>query len=70
MDTVSENMMVGISLGPHITCEYICQHIQKLFDYCSKNQKDLSNSVLSIRIIDTVTDTTLIPKLEYKHSPD
>jgi hypothetical protein len=70
MDTVSENLIVGISLGPHVSCEYICGHIQKLFDICSKNQKDLSNSVLSIRIIDTVCDTTLIPKLIHKNSQD
>lgn len=67
MDTVSENLVVSIKMDASLTCEKVCHNIQKLIDYCNKNNSYPGDSVLVIRIIPVSDDTSMIPKLELKN---
>jgi hypothetical protein len=58
--------MIAIKLDKNISCEFICESVQKLINQRIDNNKD------SILIIDIKNishdDHSMIPKLEYKPS--
>jgi len=61
-------MLVSIKIQQNISCEYICQTIQKaLVKYQQTN--DINDSLLVIDIQKINDDCSLIPKIEFKHSP-
>lgn len=58
-------MLASIKLQQNLSCEYICQTIQKaLTKYQQTN--DTSDSLLIINIQKINDDLSLIPKLEHK----
>lgn len=61
-------MLVSIKLQPNISCEYICQTIQKAIIKYQKTN-DISDSLLVINIQKINDDFSLIPKIEFKDSP-
>jgi uncharacterized protein YihD (DUF1040 family) len=60
--------MIAITLNKNISCENICEKIQKLVNEYGKNSSNLEDSILVIEIkqINT-TNTDTIPKLEYNN---
>lgn len=58
-------MLVSIKIQPNISCEYICQTLQKAIEKYSKTN-DITNSLIVIDIQKVTDDISLIPKLEYK----
>lgn len=60
-------MQVAIKLDKEISCDYICQRIQKLVNQLNKTQQSVSGSLLVIDIR-SITDggDNHIPKIEYK----
>lgn len=60
-------MLVSIKLQQNLSCDYICQMIQKAL---AQYQKDntINDSVLVIDIKTINDDISLIPKLEHKDS--
>lgn len=58
-------MLTCIKLQQNISCEYVCQTIQKALEKYSKTN-DLSDSLIVIDIQKVTDDNSLIPKLEYK----
>lgn len=67
MDTVSQKYY--FKLNEQLSCEHVCQELQKLVTKFQKHQgQDLSNSLLIIEIkniVQTVDET--ICKLEFKN---
>lgn len=60
-------MLVSFRLQPTMSCEYICQTLQKAIAQYQKNN-DISNSLLVIDIQQVNDNTNLIPKIDYKNS--
>ena len=58
-------MLVSIKIQPNISCEYICQTLQKAIEKYSKNN-DISDRLIIVDIQKISDDTSLIPKLEHK----
>ena len=58
-------MLVSIKLQPNIPCEYICQTIQTALTKYQQNH-DMKDTVLVIDIKKTISDDSMIPKLEHK----
>lgn len=60
--------MLYFNLNQPLSCEYICQKLQKSIEtFIKKNQPDLNNYQLVISIQPVVyTSDSLIPKLEYQ----
>lgn len=67
MDTVSENLIVSIKMGPDLTCDKICHKLQGLINKYQTMNKNLNDSLLVIKIVDIVEDSSMIPKIEYKN---
>jgi len=61
---VSE-LMIYFSLDKNIECEKICHSIQTLINKHHQNT-NLSNHVIVIQIRESISDNSLVPKLEYK----
>lgn len=49
-----------------MSCEYICQTLQKTLERYSKTN-DISDSLIVINIQKVTDDNSLVPKLEYKN---
>lgn len=60
-------MLVSIKLQQNLSCEYICQTIQKALTQYQKTN-DISDSLLVIDIQKVNDDFSLIPKIEFKGS--
>lgn len=60
-------MLVSIKIQPNMSCEYICQTLQKAIEKYSKTN-DISDSLLVIDIQKVNDDFSLIPKIEFKGS--
>lgn len=58
-------MLLSIKIQPNISCEYICQSIQKALEKYSQSN-DISDSLIVIDIQKVNDDNSLVPKLEYK----
>lgn len=58
-------MLASIKIQQNISCEYICQTLQKVIEKYSKTN-DITNSLIVIDIQKVTDDISLIPKLEYK----
>lgn len=58
-------MLTCIKIQENISCEYICQTIQKALTQYQKTN-DISDSLIVIDIQKVTDDNSLIPKLEYK----
>lgn len=59
-------MLMSIKLQHQLSCEYICEHIQKMLVRYQK-ENDVSDCVLVFDIQKVTDDTSLIPKIEYKN---
>ena len=59
--------MIAINLNKNLSCEYICESIQKLIN---KHQKENNNNLILVIDIKKINynDHTMIPKIEYKPS--
>ncbi len=58
--------MIAITLNQNISCEHICQQIQRLIE---KNQQSHGNKdfILTINLKEvSYDDNSMIPKIEYK----
>lgn len=58
-------MLTCIKIQQNISCEYLCQTIQKALERYSQTN-DISDSLIVIDIQKVTDDNGLIPKLEYK----
>lgn len=59
--------MISITLNKQISCEYICEQVQKIVTK-SQSENGTANLVLVIDIKNiTQTTDSLIPKIEYKN---
>lgn len=60
-------MLVSIKLQQNLSCDYICQMIQKALTQYQKNNS-INDSLLVVDIRNINDDTSMIPKLELKDS--
>ena len=61
-------MLVSIKLENNISCDYICQKLQKAITEYQKTN-DTSDSILVIDIQKIYDNVNLIPKIELQDSP-
>jgi len=62
------NSKVSIKLDKQLSCEYICNHIQKLVNSYSQQYNDLSNFLLVCELKEiTTTNQTLLPRIGLKN---
>jgi len=59
--------MIAINLNKNLSCEHICESIQKLIDSYKKDRHDDLILVINIKKIN-YNDHTMIPKIEHKPS--
>lgn len=61
-------MQIAIKLDKEISCEYICQRIQKLVNKLNNSQQNVAGSVL-VMDIRPISDggNDHIPKIEFKN---
>jgi hypothetical protein len=59
-------MLACIRLEQNMSCEYICQTVQKAIISYTQEHTDIHNALLVINIQKAVDDSSLVPKLELK----
>jgi len=59
-------MRISISLENNLSCELICNRVQKAINDYMKEFNDAKDALIVIDIVKTTEDTSFIPKIEHK----
>lgn len=62
MDTVSQNQVLAFTIQPQMDCAYLCDRMQKFMNNYQKENGNLDNVVMTIRLQRVVDH-------EHKQSP-